>query len=35
MPDPDRYIFAPVCDVPTHADPERVRAFVTMARRFS
>jgi uroporphyrinogen decarboxylase len=35
MPDPDRYIFAPVCDVPTHADPERVRAIVTMARRFS
>lgn len=35
IPDRNRYIFAPVCDVPTHAAPERVRAFMETARRLS
>ncbi len=35
IPDRDRTIFAPVCDVPTHAKPERVRAFMKLARKHS
>jgi len=35
IPDRNRYIFAPVCDVPTHAQPGRVRAFMEMARGYS
>jgi uroporphyrinogen decarboxylase len=35
VPDRDRFVFAPVCDVPTHAAPERVRAFVRTARELS
>ncbi len=35
IPNRDRFIFAPVCDVPTNACPERVRAFMRTARRLA
>jgi uroporphyrinogen decarboxylase len=35
IPDRDRFILATVCDVPTNADPARVREFVEVARRLA